>query len=270
MVNFLPVVRALETINICVRGLGQVVVDPATIMIGSNSITARCRIEGVRGFRTIKCYLTSQGVAKIVPQVFYPKALRVYTFSGVAEYVDVSISRWSAGVALDVVLYRGGCDYQALSRAFDCMALKHLKRGVIHGDIKPENIVVTPAGNMVLVDNGDLLKEIEGNYRAKDYGTNLYMHRHRHMRRTDKSTDDYTIALLSTLFAALGYDADLLSIKHSVDECVESAVNILRDNGDVAHYNLAMAMQRSIMGKVDNIYALMQEIVAQNDMLKSK
>lgn len=261
MVNFLPIVNALETTNINVRGLGQVVVDPATIMVGNNSVTARCRIDGLRGLRTIKCYIVSQDVEEIVPLSFYPKALRVYSFSG--KYVDVAISKWIAGEALDVVLNRGGCDYKALSRAFDRMAFKHLKRGIIHGDIKPENIIFTPAGNMVLVDNDYSPQQTEGNYRAKDYGTKIYMHRHRRLRRTDESTDDYSLALISTLFAALVYDENYLMTQRRMDEYIEVATNILKDNGDIAHYNLSLAMQRSIMGKIDNILALMQEAVAQ-------
>lgn len=263
MVNFLPIVKALEITNINVRGLGQVVVDPATIMVGNNSVTARCRIDGLRGLRTIKCYIVSQDVEEIVPLSFYPKALRVYSFSGKYEYVDVAISKWIAGEVLDVVLNRGGCDYKALSMAFDRMAFKHLKRGIIHGDIKPENIILTPAGNMVLVDNEYSLKQTEGNYRAKNYGTEVYMHRHRRLRRTDESTDNYSLALLSTLFAALVYDESYLMAHGKMDEYIEVATNILKDNGDIAHYNLSLAMQRSIMGKIDNILTLMQEAVAQ-------
>jgi hypothetical protein len=48
-----------------------------------------------------------------------------------------------------------------------------------------------------------------------------------------------------------------------MNEYIEMATNILKDNGDIAHYNLSLAMQRSIMGKIDNILALMQEAVAQ-------
>jgi hypothetical protein len=251
----------LETTNISVRGLGQVVVDPATIEVGNNSVVARCRVAGVRGYKTIKCYLTPryEGDTKVVD--YYPQSLRVYSFSGRVEYVDVAISRWIGGQALDLVLYRRGCDFRALSQAFDAMAYKHLKKGVMHGDIKPENIIVLSSGKMMLVDNDNRPADSCGNYQAKNYGSEYYNHRHRHIRRTDISTDHYGLALHSTFLAAMIYAPIFLYEKATMEEYIASATQILKEHNDVAHYNMIVAMQRSIMGKIDGLEALFESIV---------
>lgn len=262
MANFLPIVKILESTNISVRGLGQVVVDPATIEVGNNSIVARCRIAGIRGYRTIKCYCTSRYRDDIKGVDYYPQSLKVYGFNGKVEYVDVAISRWIGGEALDVLLYRGGLkDLKALSLAFDTMAFEHLRRGVIHGDIKPENIVVLPSGKMRLIDSDSLPIESIGNYQAKDFGTQFYAHRHRHIRRTDQFTDHYPLALLSSFLATLTHCPTFFDTRRTKEEYITAATEVLKEHSDTLHYKMIVAMQRSIMGKVDGIEALFESIV---------
>ncbi len=265
MVNILPIVKVLESTNIDVRGLGQIVVDPATIEVGNNSVVARCRVAGMRGFRTIKCYRTSRYRDDIKGVVYYPQSLKIYNFNGKVEYIDVAISRWIGGDALDVVLYRGGSDLRVLSRAFDAMALRHIKKGIIHGDIKPENIIVLHSGKMMLVDSDDLPTDSLGNYQAKDYGSGYYTHRHRHIRRTDIFTDHYALALHSAFLAALVYDPIFLCEMATMETYIATASQILKEHNDTAHYNMIVAMQRSIMGKIDGLEALFESIVMANE-----
>lgn len=261
MVNFLPIVKTLETINISVRGLGQVVVDPATIVVGNTSVVARCRIDGVRGWRAIKCYTTSQYCGDESIDSLYPQSLMVYTFRGREEYVDVSIGKWIDGDALDVVLYRGGCDFVALSRAFDRMALAHLQRGAVHCDIKPENIIVRPDGEMELIDASSVGSAAQGNR----YGTPKFRHRYRSLRRTDKHTDHYPLSLISAMLAALVHDPYFLHETHAMDEYIADAMRILRDNDDAGHYNIIVAMQTSVMGKIEGIEELFKSVVVADE-----
>lgn len=265
MANYLPIVKTLESSNISVRGLGQVVVDPATIEVGNNSVVARCRVAGARGYKMIKCYRISPHRCSIEGVSYYPKSLRIYDFSGRVEYIDVSISKWVGGKALDSIFYSEDCDFAALSEAFDTMALKHLRNGVIHGDIKPDNIIVMPSGKMTLVDTYKLSPDGVGNLRAKDYGTEYYTHHHRRMRRTDKYTDHYALALHSSFLAALRYDSSFLYELGTMDSYMAKATQILSENNDTAHYNLIVALQRSIMGKVEGIEELFESIVVADE-----
>ena len=261
MVNFLPIVKMLESTNISVRGLGQVVVDPATIEVGNNSVVARCRVAGTRGFKTIKCYRTSRHRDDLKGVDYYPQSLKVYGFNGRVVYVDVAISRWERGEALDIVLYRGGCDFRALSHAFDQMAHKHLRRGVVHGDIKPENIIVRPSGKMMLIDNDNIPTVSPGNYQTNEFGSEYYVHRHRQIRRTDQYTDHYSLALHSTFLAALIYNPNFLYERATMEEYTATAMQILKEHNDTAHYDMIVAMQRSIMGKIDGLEELFESIV---------
>ena len=264
MVSFLPIVKVLESTNISVRGLGQVVVDPATIEVGNNSVVARCRVDGKRGFKMIKCYCTSRHRDDIKGVDYYPESLRVYSFSGRVEYIDVAISRWIGGQSLDMLFYRGDCDYIAISRAFDTMALRHLRRGVVHGDIKPENIIVMPSGRMMLIDSDEPPVECCGNYKAKDFGTESYAHRHRHIRRTDISTDHHPLALISSFLSALIYSPTIFDRRQTIDEYIAMATEVLKEYNDTHHYSMIVAMQSSIMGKIDGLEDLFESIVVAN------
>ena len=265
MVNFILIVKTLKTTNINVRGLGQVVVDPATIEIGNKSIVARCRIVGQRGYKTLKCYLTSRYRDDVKGVRYYPKSLAVSGFSGRVEYIDVAISRWINGRALDIAFYNVGRDFKGLSKEFDVMALRHLQSGVIHGDVKPENVVVLSSGRMTLVDSDELPLDVDGNCHAKDYGTEFYTHRLRTLRRTDEFTDHYPLAFLSSLLATLVYVPDLFDTRHTIEEYIAMATDILREHNDTGHYNLIVTMQNSIMGKVEGIEGLFQSIVMANE-----
>lgn len=265
MASYLPIVKVLESTNISVRGLGQVVVDPATIEVGNNSVVARCKVEGLRGYKAIKCYRSSQHNEDIKGVSYYSQSLRVHDISGRVEYVDVAISRWIDGQPLDVLIDRGNCDFKALSRNFDAMALNHLKKGVIHGDIKPENIIVLRSGKMTLIDNDQLQQESVGNLKAMNYGTEHYVHRHRHIRRTDVNTDHYSLALQSAFLAAHVYNPTFLHERGTMDSYIAKVVEILRENNDMAHYDLIVASQRSIMGKVEGIVELFQSIIVADE-----
>lgn len=265
MVNHLLIVKTLEKINIEVRGLGQVVVDPATIMVGNNSVVARCRVAGKRGYKTIKCYIVSRYRGDVKGIAYYPKSLTVCGFSGSIVYVDVAISSWVNGRALDIVLQSGKYDIRMLSSQFDIMALRHLRRGVIHGDIKPENIIVLSSGKMKLVDSDELPVVVEGNCRAKYYGSESYTHPLRALRRTDEFTDHYGLALISSFLAAAVYIPNLFDIKRPLDEYISMVTDVLREHNDKSHYNLMVAMQNSIMGKIKGIVDLFESIVVADE-----
>lgn len=265
MVNCLSIVKALQSAEVVIRGLGPIVVDPTKIEVGNNCVVARCRIVGSEDDMVIKCYHRRRPLYEFFQRTsYYLEALSVVTLGGAVEYVDVALSRWIEGEALDVLLYRGGCDYAALSRAFDCMALDHKLRGVVHGDIKPENIIVTPEGDMKLIDNELSPIDNGDHYEVKEYGSSLYAHRHRRLRRTDRYTDDYPLALISVLLAAARADAECLVAECSMARNIALATERLLKAGDMAHYNLSLAMQASIMGKIDNLEELLAACIGQS------
>lgn len=257
MVNCLSIVKALQNADIEVRGFGHIKVDTTTIEVGNSCVAARCRVIGTEGDMLIKCYHRRRPIYEFFERtLYYLEAMPVETLGDRVEYVDVAFSEWVAGEALDILLYRGDCNYAALSRAFDLMALQHKRARRVHGDIRPENIIVTPAGDMRLIDTDLSPTEGTGGYHAKEYGSSLFAHRHRRLRRTDEHTDDYPLALISVLLAAMTVDAHCFPRIEPMAKIITIATDTLLSAGDMAHYNLSLAMQASIMGKIDKLEEL--------------
>ena len=267
MVSCLSIVKALQAPEVEIRGFGRIVVDPATIEAGNNCVVARCRKVGTGGDMLVKCYHRSRPVTEFFERTsYYIAALEVVSIDCGVEYVDVAFSGWIDGEALDTILYRGGCDYAALSRAYDRMALSHILKRVVHGDVQPANIIVTSDGSMRLVDK-DLSPMIDSSgYDAKEYGSMLYTHRHRHLRRTDEYTDDYPLALISTLLAAAAVDGSCFAEQDSIEQNIAVATELFHKAGDMAHYNLSCALQASVMGRIDGIDELFQRCVEQQEV----
>ena len=262
MVSCISIVKTLQNTNIEIRGLGTIEVYPTTIEVGNNCVAARCHVVGTEGDMIIKCYHRRHPDDMFLESAnYYLDALRVVELTGSVEYVDVVLSQWVAGDALDVVLYSGDFDYAVLSRAFDRMAYNHKRGKVVHGDVKPENIVVTPDGEMQLVDNDLSPRENVWGYNAIEYGSSLYTHRNRRIRRTDEHTDDYPLALISVLLAAMAIDERCFSRSTSISENITIAMELLHKAGDTLHYNIALAIQSSIMGKVDWLEELLAKCV---------
>jgi serine/threonine protein kinase len=260
MVSCLSIVKALQATEVDIRGLGRIVVDPTTIEVGNNCVVARCIIPGTEGDMLIKCYHRGRPLTEFFERTsYYLAALQVISLGCGLEYVDVAFSEWIEGNALDIVLYQGACDYVALSRAFDRMALSHKRQRLVHGDVKPENIIITPDGSMRLVDIDLSPTESRWGYTIKEYGSMLYAHRHRHLRRTDEHTDDYPLALISVLLAAMAVDAQCFPTVEPMSHIISIATDTLHKAGDMAHYKLSLALQASIMGKIDYLEELLTE-----------
>ena len=82
------------------------------------------------------------------------------------------------------------------------MAVGLLDREYAHGDLKPENIIVTPDGDMRAIDwDAAFTPELAGNP-APETGTAAYQHPLRTNELFDKHIDDYSIAMLSTMLHA--------------------------------------------------------------------
>lgn len=271
MINLLHIVNALRSPSLELKNIGHVTIFAETIIVGNSAVTARCRIHGIEGDRLFKCYYRPKKNARaIYGSSYYPEELRLFTLGGRVEYADVLIAEWVEGTPLDIVATSRDCDFGALSRAFDRMAIRLLEADYAHGDIKPENIICRPDGEMQLVDMDAMWHSGIEERNLDEYGTPAFNHPKRPLMRLGKHIDDYPLALLSTILATLALDAEgfdgalctdnpLFNPQRIVcgkDRALNDAMMLLYRNGDMAHHAIATRLT-SNRGAIDNLHQLL-------------
>jgi serine/threonine protein kinase len=137
-------------------------------------------IKQLSGEWSLKRFETLVQEFELLAQVKHPSICRVFEFldrenAVVLEYIEgVTLRQLLDGFAAanervwpEVVARIG----QELA---DCLYRAHDLKGLVHRDVKPENVMLTPKGDVKLLDFG-LAVEGEGARRAGGKGTPLYM-----------------------------------------------------------------------------------------------
>ena len=127
---------------------------------------------------------------------------------------------WVEGVTLDKYLNEGTPDMPQLVYRFSLLTRWLLNATFAHGDIKPDNIIVTPQGKLVLVDYDSMFVPSMAGEEARDQGTPGYSHPLRSTMPFDKHIDDFPLMLILFSLKAIAIDP---SLKASGDRIVFSA-----------------------------------------------
>lgn len=173
---------------------------------GNAAVTFFVRHKGRE--KILKCYTRDNPhLATIYGDAFRPRELRVFNMMNRSDFVDCLLTDRIEGITLDRAVCTATSDgLAALADAFDRMAVGLLDREYAHGDLKPENIIVTPDGDMRAIDwDAAFTPELAGNA-APETGTAAYQHPLRTNELFDKHIDDYSIAMLSTMLHAAAVD----------------------------------------------------------------
>ena len=209
MASILNIINTLRNKIIYLRTIDHIWIDADTIKAGNNAVTARCRIMGREGDWLIKCYYRpKQNLKSLYGDNIYEKELGVYSIDGKMEYIDILLMPWVDGEPLESLIRNEKSNYQELSKAFDRFALELLEAEYAHGDIKPDNIIVSSDLQMRAIDLDAMWRPDINNY-PLEIGTQAYRHPRRTHNYFKKAIDDYPLALISTTLAALALDRDI-------------------------------------------------------------
>lgn len=271
----MSIVNTLRCDIIYVRSFEDIRVDTETIAVGNNSVTARCRIYGQEGEWMLKCYHRVKANSEMIyGSAYYRGELGIYTLAGRMEYIDVLLIPWVEGVPLDVLMGSVEADYRALSATFDASALQLLNSYYAHGDLKPENIIVQPDGEMSLIDYDAAWLPHFKNCNIEEYGTPSYSHPRRYLHPFDKCIDDFSIALLSVTLAALAIDREgfepqlkddsTLFLPEDVlrgeDVLFNRAIELFECSGDTAHRDIACSLKNND-GAITHLRDMLMRVV---------
>lgn len=173
------------------------------------------------GHYALKCYTRPCGrigrvcaavgaldVPYLVRCRYLPEELYVYDEYERGAYFPAVLSEWVEGETLGRHVARlcGAGDREALSLLagrFDRMALWLLQQPYAHGDIKPDNILVEPSGELRLIDLDSMFLPQFAGERSVVLGSPTWQHPLRDERCFDRDIDDYPLAILSLSLHAL-------------------------------------------------------------------
>ena len=174
------------------------------IFIDDKQHALKCYTQPFKNGEALCAYIKAHPSERLPLFTYYPQELLVPTFKGF-EWIDVGLYPWTEGSTLDFEIKRCVHNHNTatllrLAEEFKALSLDILNSPWRHGDLKPENIIVTPEGRMRLVDIDALWAPTLPP--CNEVGTPNFIHPLRGANR-DEHIDDYSIALLVVNIHAL-------------------------------------------------------------------
>ncbi len=278
------------------RTLGEIDADrdlygQVRFTTGSNAVIVRFRQEGSAFLlkcplkhhphrRRIYDYITEHPDSLLSEARLLPEEIYVYDPLDNGAYYDVVVARWVEGCTLEAELRRAvrqndRAGLATLAQQFDRLATALLRREWAHGDLKPDNIIVTPDGSLRLIDYDAMFIPNLAGERTCELGTPPFQHPLRDEYFYDKHLDDYSIALLSTSLHALALEPSLYGKYHRADNLLLFPEEILSDrspayeeilhlflhHGAHASYRMSQLL-RSPMPQIDTLPALLERMTS--------
>lgn len=223
--------------------------------VGNSAAVFRIRHQG--RIRSLRCYMRP---AHRLDAIYGDRLLRgelfLHATPDTGEWVDVVVDDWIEGTTLTetiaaAVRSRDTRHLTRLSASFDRLAGAMLTDDWAHGDLKPENIIVSPDGNLHPIDFDAVFLPAFAGEQSPELGTAAYQHPARTACDFDTSLDDYPIALISTALHVLALDPTyydrfgdndgLLFTPHNIlcDEALHQALILFEQKGCAAEYRIA-------------------------------
>ena len=155
------------------------------------------------------------------------------TVSSDTEF-PVLLMDWVEGVTLDKYVHQHISDkyvLQLITYQFCKMAARLMSQPFAHGDLKPDNILVTEDGTLVLVDYDGMYVPAMQGQKARELGSPDYRHPLRTEDCFNEHIDDFPLALIGMSLKAIALDTSLLQNNAKSDSLLFSESDF-KDIGD--------------------------------------
>ena len=197
---------------------------------GNFAVVFKMKDESSGKLYAVKCFLKEQEGRDIAYQQitdeleyvssnylcsikYFQKELFVdSTVSSDTEF-PVLLMDWAEGVTLDKYVHQHISDKYALqfiTYQFCRMAAWLMSQPFAHGDLKPDNILVTEDGALVLVDYDGMYVPAMQGQKARELGSPDYRHPLRTEDCFNEHIDDFPLALIGMSLKAIALDSSLL------------------------------------------------------------
>ncbi len=259
-------ILAVKHLDIMSRNLGKMSIRPIfkegdneepKCSIGNSVIVFEVMCEGRK--MALRVYMRQHhNLRAIYGGRYYPKELLINASDADYGLADVVLCDWYEGVSLQSKieeLCNKPAKMQALSQMFETFAISLLNEHWAHGDLKPENIIFSPDG-LHLIDFDAMYREGFSCDDCVEIGTQQFQHPVRNQHNFCRDIDDYPIALIATVLAALSLDSSLGSkilandyllinphlVVEGRDAMLERIERLFAEHGDIRHYRIAQLL----------------------------
>ena len=209
---------------------------------GNFAVVFKMKDESSGKLYAVKCFLREQEGRDIAYQQitdeleyassnylcsikYFQKELFVdSTVSSDTEF-PVLLMDWVEGVTLDKYVHQHISDKYALqliTYQFCRMAAWLMSQPFAHGDLKPDNILVTEDGALVLVDYDGMYVPAMQGQKARELGSPDYRHPLRTEDCFNEHIDDFPLALIGMSLKAIALDTSLLQNNAKTDSLLFS------------------------------------------------
>ena len=231
---------------------------------GNNVVIALLESDGSTPPSAIRCHVRAKPyLHEIYGENYYPNEFRVTEYKK-EVYVDVVITPWIEGKslakhALHTAEAGDRDEFTRLSKRFDLLAEEIVNAEWSHGDINCENIVISPDGDIHLIDfDGKYIPALEGK-QSCELGRAAYQSPLRRLHHFDSRLDDYSLAITSISLAALSIDPNLYweypfkdsllldatRLRDPRYPTINAVINLFEEHGYAAHAVMARELRRS-------------------------
>ena len=228
--NIVDALAAPYTVWRTLRGIEPTFHDNRPLYVAGNAaVTFRVKHDGMD--KILKCYTrTNNHLMAIYGEEFHPRELCIIDIVGRKVWIDCLLTPYIEGITLDEALCSADGEQEliAIASSFDAFAKRLLLSERAHGDLKPENLILTPTGEIRAIDwDAAFLPSFAGEV-SPEIGTAAYQHPQRTTDLYDKHIDDYSIAFLSVFLHAAAIDSTTIEYFRKYHEPMLSPKDIIR------------------------------------------
>ena len=209
---------------------------------GNFAVVFKMKDESSGKLYAVKCFLREQegrdiAYQQITDELEYASSNYLCSIKYLQKelFVDSTVSSdtefpvllmdWVEGITLDKYVHQHISDKYALqliTYQFCRMAAWLMSQPFAHGDLKPDNILVTEDGALVLVDYDGMYVPAMQGQKARELGSPDYRHPLRTEDCFNEHIDDFPLALIGMSLKAIALDTSLLQNNAKTDSLLFS------------------------------------------------